>query len=1013
MSFTPRLSAPSTTDKYWISTGSGGYNRCIYITGNSVIPNCFAGDTEVLTSEGILNIKDCVGRKLKVFTIDGIWRDAEFQCFGEQALCEVGFGKHTYRCTANHRWPIFSQNFKFKQFVTTNELNTSMHIKYSLCNEIEYPEDVAAIRHGFIYGDGTNGYNGQYTCALLCGDKREYMSPYFRGMKQYNYADGTIDVPYQLADGKVLPAITCDKSYLYNFLKGYFAADGSVSELGDTINITCKDPEPLEHLRSICAVLCISTGSVKTRYSSGCTGWRPLSELSMYRTSLTPSFFLNPKHRQSYMLKSKKLVRQTSVKYVKHLDIVEPVYCAIEPVTHTFTLGGGELTGNCVGYAYGRFMEVMGTTSCNLSINNAENWWANTGDGYERGQTPKLGAVVCWRKGQAGNSGDGAGHVAIVEQINSDGSINTSNSAYGGTRFYTKLLQPPNYVMGSSYTFQGFIYNPNVSSSPNKVTEFLNAAMGHVGHNNGFVVSSVGISNNQPWSTSFITACALEVGVLNTLIPKVQDPGGFGRLGVLLGKGTWIAGPYTGAPATPEPGDILILRTQRNINYIDKYAGDRSAIVREVNGSVVHVVEGDCSGTVQLKSYTQDDTKISGYYRPSWSTVGGYSADSSLVSAGPLYNTKNTSEDATIREVGYLSSDYKPSISSTSNIPLSVINYTELLAAFFDSVVIRGSGGQDVITDGITNQNARAIMEFLLGKGLTAAQAIGFLANMKQESGFRPDAVNPSSGASGICQWLGGRKTAMVSFVGADWKSDLTGQCEFLWSELHGSESTTLTRVTQEVTANTEDGAKQATVIVLYQFERPGKDESVESRRCSNASELWSQIVIQMTGGSGTNNSVVDIADSNTSSGSIVVVPSSIAQTGIIGNYTYYDRSWSKTSVQYKLWSMWVSQGKPQNRRIATINGNYLCATTLKFGTTGDRITIVLEDGTTIPAILGDSKGDDPSHHGESGSQYGHYLSGKVDIIEWEALVSHPSEIDLTGWKGKKVSKIINHGSFL
>ena len=52
------------------------------------------------------------------------------------------------------------------------------------------------------------------------------------------------------------------------------------------------------------------------------------------------------------------------------------------------------------------------------------------------------------------------GLVAIVERIYEDGSIQTTNSAYNGTLFYTKKLNPPNYFMGRSYTFQGFIYNP-------------------------------------------------------------------------------------------------------------------------------------------------------------------------------------------------------------------------------------------------------------------------------------------------------------------------------------------------------------------------------------------------------------------------------------------------------------------------------------------------------------------------------------------------------------------------
>lgn len=120
----------------------------------------------------------------------------------------------------------------------------------------------------------------------------------------------------------------------------------------------------------------------------------------------------------------------------------------------------GSVLPNCVGYAWGRFMEVLGKAPT-LSRANAENWWGYN-DGYERGQTPRLGAVICWRKGKAHESADGAGHVAIVEKIAPDGTITTSNSAYGGSRFYMRELKPPDYYMGSKFTFQGFIYNPAV-----------------------------------------------------------------------------------------------------------------------------------------------------------------------------------------------------------------------------------------------------------------------------------------------------------------------------------------------------------------------------------------------------------------------------------------------------------------------------------------------------------------------------------------------------------------------
>jgi surface antigen len=117
--------------------------------------------------------------------------------------------------------------------------------------------------------------------------------------------------------------------------------------------------------------------------------------------------------------------------------------------------------GNCTAYAYGRFYELLGSRP-KLSTRNAENWWGHN-DGYQRGQTPKLGAVVCWRKGQAGNSSDGAGHVAIVEEIYDNGDILISNSSWKQYLFKTKVYtKASNYTNGlsSSFKFQGFIYTP-------------------------------------------------------------------------------------------------------------------------------------------------------------------------------------------------------------------------------------------------------------------------------------------------------------------------------------------------------------------------------------------------------------------------------------------------------------------------------------------------------------------------------------------------------------------------
>lgn len=124
-------------------------------------------------------------------------------------------------------------------------------------------------------------------------------------------------------------------------------------------------------------------------------------------------------------------------------------------------ISGNWVLQNCVGYAYGRFMEIAGKTACNLATSDAETWYLKK-DGYARSAYPKVGAVICWRKGKIGRA-DGCGHVAIVERVNSDGSILISQSGYSAKKFWTQTLKKPYKLAG--YTLQGFILNPWVGAS--------------------------------------------------------------------------------------------------------------------------------------------------------------------------------------------------------------------------------------------------------------------------------------------------------------------------------------------------------------------------------------------------------------------------------------------------------------------------------------------------------------------------------------------------------------------
>lgn len=133
----------------------------------------------------------------------------------------------------------------------------------------------------------------------------------------------------------------------------------------------------------------------------------------------------------------------------------------------------GSVLANCVGYAYGRFMEIGGTraggiTTCKLPTCNAEDWYLQAMP-YTKSKTPSLGAVICFSLGNTGQGSDGAGHVAIVEGINYDKNGNPeslfiSESGYSSFIFRTNTIYyrngVPTYSTTSKLKFQGFIANP-------------------------------------------------------------------------------------------------------------------------------------------------------------------------------------------------------------------------------------------------------------------------------------------------------------------------------------------------------------------------------------------------------------------------------------------------------------------------------------------------------------------------------------------------------------------------
>lgn len=78
------------------------------------------------------------------------------------------------------------------------------------------------------------------------------------------------------------------------------------------------------------------------------------------------------------------------------------------------------------------------------------------------------------------------------------------------------------------------------------------------------------------------------------------------------------------------------------------------------------------------------------------------------------------------------------------------------------------------------------IVDYLTDAGLTPGQARGIAAGIHAESASNPNAVNPTSGAYGIGQWLGPRKRELFRRYGNN--PTLSEQLEFLTWELRGGD---------------------------------------------------------------------------------------------------------------------------------------------------------------------------------------------------------------------------------
>ena len=119
---------------------------------------------------------------------------------------------------------------------------------------------------------------------------------------------------------------------------------------------------------------------------------------------------------------------------------------------------------NCVGYANGRFNEIIGQTPFAYQFISDAFKFIDIARSKKLliGSIPQLGAIAVWKDLNYPNS---RGHVAIVEHIYSVNHILTSESGYGNRAIWwtvERYSYNGNWSSASNLVFLGFIYNPAV-----------------------------------------------------------------------------------------------------------------------------------------------------------------------------------------------------------------------------------------------------------------------------------------------------------------------------------------------------------------------------------------------------------------------------------------------------------------------------------------------------------------------------------------------------------------------
>ena len=315
--------------------------------------NCYDSTTKFITKNGVKRFGDCSeGQIVDVIDMNGDWQKATVHKYGKQKMYNLTFTSalttKTVTCTRNHRWVLSDGS------ITDNiQIGDQLCLAKKVKNE--YIKNNSLWCFGFVIGDGvdfdmkskdkTRTTNGSMQ-VRLCGHKMEYMDRFiscgWSVRQMHENGDVTLitrgngSFKQAFLENEMWKIMSYDD--LCNIFDGYLHADGHFKDNG-SVMLSTSDIRVKHMIEDISSIL----------------GYYVWSENEKYNDT---------NYKEGRILFDFYLIKEQSTKWTLTKIVAnrdgdngnKVAWCVEEPITNTFTLDGGMVTGNCLSVPFDKLL---------------------------------------------------------------------------------------------------------------------------------------------------------------------------------------------------------------------------------------------------------------------------------------------------------------------------------------------------------------------------------------------------------------------------------------------------------------------------------------------------------------------------------------------------------------------------------------------------------------------------------------------------------------------------------